>query len=811
MRRVVSAREQVEMTSPWLKTADDEDLMAGPTLAPATPAVAPAKPPAAPLPPALDPNLPPTITDIPREEFDSVLASKGVTYDEHLDHLESHFNAANEEQQRRGRVWYRAGGDIIRDISNKFGISVKKGISMAAALSGRTDWNDNLHFFAHLAGNYRPGENEEEWRRAAIHPSALARYMEDHHGIVPGEKGEGDLTNPGHFTAKELDALKQGGYMPRTKAQFESLAAAHGGNHWQYAPRKINPQTGKKGVWFNAPLAGFGALQTTEGRKEWLRNALISQRGDRGIRNKDGDSRDVDRDRYEDVIDAHIRNVDESLSPYGHMPRRHFMPAGLPTLTNNTGKAKMMMALPEDADFEKHLKGPKYRAFFANLGNKLGFRKANQPSDQGYYDLGGRHWTELDPEFLRSTVDTQHMRAASQPHGSTKPVPGYSKSSVVTDKQYEVYQQGLIDLTHRINSKRPQHMHLLPHQVQAVIWGKFKDDMDAIKPSAGQKYWSPVLDDIQPFADRYRHSRRRVALATHIHPRLLEPPASDPYETDSDEWFEAALGSWFDNHQHELAEGGAVMTQQARREINAARRAIAQADALLGQRPPPTAKYVLLPHWDPEACAEILRGHAGTPGRIAAPLAADPKWDKDVMDAANDGGFTFHDHVGDGPRDGYMVSLYKNCETKLPMQELTAEHVRDFSARHADLLARPHHYLGGWLEKGHFYLDVSVHVPEVDQALRDAIRARQLGVYDVTKQRTLDTEQEGWLRGLPGVVGSRHGQRKAAVPHPAQGRPAAGGGHPAQGRRHAADDADERNHRVAQHLDAYSPPTYPGP
>lgn len=218
---------------------------------------------------------------------------------------------------------------------------------------------------------------------------------------------------------------------------------------------------------------------------------------------------------------------------------------------------------------------------------------------------------------------------------------------------------------------------------------------------------------------------------------------------------------------------------------------------------PAAAQYVLLPHWDPDVCVEILRNHAGgLPCRTAAPSARTKEWDDEVMDAARKGGFTFHDHVGDGPTDGYMVSLYKNCEHRMPMHELTAAHVRDFSDRHAELLARPHHYLGGWLEKGHFYLDVSVHVPEVDQALRDAIRARQLGVYDVTNERTMDTGDEGWLRGLPGVVGSRHGQRAAAVPHPAQGRPAEGGGHPAGGRRPAPrDDSVERPRRAADHLD----------
>ena len=47
--------------------------------------------------PSLQPG-PPTTTSIPREKFDQILAPKGVTYDQHLDNLESHYNAATEEQ-----------------------------------------------------------------------------------------------------------------------------------------------------------------------------------------------------------------------------------------------------------------------------------------------------------------------------------------------------------------------------------------------------------------------------------------------------------------------------------------------------------------------------------------------------------------------------------------------------------------------------------------------------------------------------------------------------------------------------------------
>jgi hypothetical protein len=239
------------------------------------------------------------------------------------------------------------------------------------------------------------------------------------------------------------------------------------------------------------------------------------------------------------------------------------------------------------------------------------------------------------------------------------------------------------------------------------------------------------------------------------------------------------------------------------------RSVLAYTDRLLriSGRPASGALYILLPHWDPEACADILHSHAAAQrGRIAAPVM-DKEWMGDVMDAAHQGGFTLHDHVGDGPTDGYMVSLCKDSEFKTPIEHLNADHVRDFVDANADALSKPHNYLGGWLENGHFYLDVSTHIPEMNRATTEAVRNRQLGIYDLNNGRTIHTDEAGWLTGHPGIVGSRdHGQRAAAVSPAAQGRPAAGGRHPAEGRRSAADDAPERHLRVARHLDSYLPP-----
>lgn len=559
---ILTTRERYEMTAPWRKTADDllerspfpsaPDLGLDPTMAP---------------PSLRGGSAPPTTTNIPREQFDNILAGKGVTYDQHLDNLESHYNAATEGQKKRGRVWYRAAGDTLRDIGRKAGFSTNRAIAMGAALSGRTDWNNNLHFVAHMANNYQPGQNEDEWKRANIHPSAMARYMENKYDITPGPKEEGDLSHPDHFSIRELKDLHKGGYMPRTKADFNQLADAHGGDHLQYTP----PGRGLPGSWENKPLRGFEELQTPEGRAAWLNNAQMSSRG--GTEGAPNKWNPVKRQKgepppdpgvrkpWEDAIDSHMRSVKDTTSPYGFQPGSAYTGAGVPTLGGNIEKAKLLRQVPEE-DFDKHLNGPKYKAFFSNLGNNLKFLKADRPEDQGYYDHGGKHWSEHDPEYQRSTIDTQHMRAASTPHGNADAAPNYRDAAIVTPEQYEVYQQGMADLTHRINSKQPSHRHLMPHQVQAIIWGKFKDDLDARegKKGVGQTYWSPTMHDIPGFGDRYS---RRLALILamgvepewHIHPELLAHPHSDPYLTDSSEWWNNVLDSWHHNHQHELSTG----------------------------------------------------------------------------------------------------------------------------------------------------------------------------------------------------------------------------------------------------------------
>jgi hypothetical protein len=165
--------------------------------------------------------------------------------------------------------------------------------------------------------------------------------------------------------------------------------------------------------------------------------------------------------------------------------------------------------------------------------------------------------------------------------------------------------------------------------------------------------------------------------------------------------------------------------------------------------------FVLLNHEDPHGAHAALRAygdehvHGDVPPRregastmpYRQPAVTD--WGKSVQHAVTkDGGFTFHDHVGDGPKNGFMVSVQKDTEHAIPVRDLTPEILADYRDVHQADLADPKNFLGGWVYKGKAYLDISRHVEDRNEAMDLARQHKQLGIYDIGKGETLMTEQQ---------------------------------------------------------------------
>lgn len=108
-----------------------------------------------------------------------------------------------------------------------------------------------------------------------------------------------------------------------------------------------------------------------------------------------------------------------------------------------------------------------------------------------------------------------------------------------------------------------------------------------------------------------------------------------------------------------------------------------------------------------------------------------------LADLANCGGFTFDLATGTFPDKGYAVSTLKDVERVYP-GGVTAEDVEAFVAKLPDT---PGILLGAWRVEGDVYLDASIVVNDVDEAMELARKHDQIAIYDLALGLTYYTQE----------------------------------------------------------------------
>jgi len=99
------------------------------------------------------------------------------------------------------------------------------------------------------------------------------------------------------------------------------------------------------------------------------------------------------------------------------------------------------------------------------------------------------------------------------------------------------------------------------------------------------------------------------------------------------------------------------------------------------------------------------------------------------------------------PTKGYMVSIYKEREYVVPTpvadlkgksgEERLLDEIHGFAKRNTDKTKLKNHYLGGWVEDGMAFLDVSVCTTKEADARAFAVRHQQLGYFDIKEKVTI--------------------------------------------------------------------------
>ncbi len=121
------------------------------------------------------------------------------------------------------------------------------------------------------------------------------------------------------------------------------------------------------------------------------------------------------------------------------------------------------------------------------------------------------------------------------------------------------------------------------------------------------------------------------------------------------------------------------------------------------------------------------------------------------------GGFTYQPHTQDSPKDGVAFSPYPERGKVVPAASLTAQDIEDFQDANDDLLSKPDHYLGAWLnnDDGMVYLDISVVTQDKSAGNVQALLVQydQLAGYDLGAGKEI--QRVGATVATPAAAASR--------------------------------------------------------
>ena len=128
-------------------------------------------------------------------------------------------------------------------------------------------------------------------------------------------------------------------------------------------------------------------------------------------------------------------------------------------------------------------------------------------------------------------------------------------------------------------------------------------------------------------------------------------------------------------------------------------------------------------------------GHGGRVGEIGGSAPSDVAQTA-FSETMRTGGASVN-FKGRAPKDGYMVSPYKDREAISQFTKDKSTEVKTFKEYqqlNKEFIAQKNHYLGAWVDKDKLYLDISVNVRDKAEAMDLAKQNNQLAMWDVAKK-----------------------------------------------------------------------------
>lgn len=101
------------------------------------------------------------------------------------------------------------------------------------------------------------------------------------------------------------------------------------------------------------------------------------------------------------------------------------------------------------------------------------------------------------------------------------------------------------------------------------------------------------------------------------------------------------------------------------------------------------------------------------------------------------GGASYNITTGEyNPANGYFVSLPNN-EIQIPLKDFHENHLKRYIRDNNELLSTNYNFLGGWIDNGIVYLDISQQFDDKRFALTLAVNSGQLAIYDANAKECI--------------------------------------------------------------------------
>lgn len=101
------------------------------------------------------------------------------------------------------------------------------------------------------------------------------------------------------------------------------------------------------------------------------------------------------------------------------------------------------------------------------------------------------------------------------------------------------------------------------------------------------------------------------------------------------------------------------------------------------------------------------------------------------------GGFSYNTTTGESnPTTGYMVSL-RNCEQMFYFDDFENKDIKNYFVCHVNVLSDESSFLGGWVNENQVYLDVSINIPNLEDAIYYGMYNNQIAIWDCANAKEI--------------------------------------------------------------------------